>query len=336
MAERAPREQLLPRCCSNAGLCSLEKNTHSAFWQHPCSWGYQRASRGGLGKMRATSGDGIGSKLHWSFGGMHESWSQFSFFLLDPVGNDTPKDKYREQWMRLRINMNMSQLIGQILVCDPFSIQAEGALGGTVCLRSPPMSSPRVTQLWPTLTNFVHSLFGFFPHRGSRETQFSSSFWSRQTQYAKAYKLFQSFGSAGDGDLRGIIAWTTAYGCVIIYRICFWSIPAHTGHPEACITSHSCWIHLETLHQMVQTSWILNSFSPFLSFCSDGLTHHPTWVWHLLIASDVDAREHGGLLLVKLSDLLSKQSRKCYIACSAVRVSTPSLHLHGETTISIH
>lgn len=150
MAERAPREQLLPHCCSNAGLCSLEKNTHSAFWQHPCSWGYQRASRGGLGKMRATSGDGIGSKLHWSFGGMHESWRQFSFFLLDPVGNDTPKDKYREQWMRLRINMNTSQLIGQILVCDPFSIQAEGALGGTVCLRSPPMSSPRVIQLWPT------------------------------------------------------------------------------------------------------------------------------------------------------------------------------------------
>lgn len=71
-----------------------------------------------------------------------------------------------------------------------------------------------------------------------------------------------------------------------------------------------------------------------LQWCTD--THHPTRVWHLLIASNVDARESGRLLLVKLSDLLSKQSRKHCIACSAVQVSPTSLNLHEETSISIH
>lgn len=34
MAKRAPRERLLPRCCSDTGSSSPDKNTHSAFWQH--------------------------------------------------------------------------------------------------------------------------------------------------------------------------------------------------------------------------------------------------------------------------------------------------------------
>lgn len=33
MAKRAPREQLLPHCCSDTGSSSPDKNTHSAFWQ---------------------------------------------------------------------------------------------------------------------------------------------------------------------------------------------------------------------------------------------------------------------------------------------------------------
>lgn len=138
------------------------------------------------------------------------------------------------------------------------------------------------------------------------------------------------------GGLSGRIVWSTAYRYMTIYQLFFrasqfkQAIRKRMSHPTVVgfLFKHFC-------RQQLWSKPVEFYPSPILSqWCTD--THHPTWVWHLLIASNVDARESGRLLLVKLSDLLSKQSRKPCIACSAVQVSPTPLNLHEETSISIH
>lgn len=142
--------------------------------------------------------------------------------------------------------------MGQILVCDPLSVHVEGAPGDTARLR---FSSSIFCKHYPTLTNFMYfSVVVLLLSPKKVQKKHSSAAVSEADKYNM--QKFTNCFSLGDGDLWRTIIWTTACGCDCLPYLFFWSIPVHTGHPEACITSDSCWIHLETLHQVVQTSWI--------------------------------------------------------------------------------
>lgn len=186
----------------------------------------------------------------------------------------------------------------------------------------------------PGISNFMFP--SLFPPKVPREHSPAAS--SKAEKYnMQNFTKIQSFGTAGNkGGLSGRIVWSTAHGYVTIYQLFFRASQFKQAIRNRM--SHPTVVGFLFKHFSRQQLWSKPvEFYPIpilLQWCTD--THHPTRVWHLLIASNVDARESGRLLLVKLSDLLFKQSRKHCIACSAVQVSPTSLNLHEETSISIH
>lgn len=200
-------------------------------------------------------------------------------------------------------------------------------------LRTPQSPPPpqSVLQVYPTSCFLL-----FFLQKVPREHSPAAS--SKAEKYnMQNFAKIQSFGTAGnEGGLSGRIVWSTAYRYMTIYQLFFRASQFKQAIRKRM--SHPTVVGFLFKHFSRQQLWSKPvEFYPspiLLQWCTD--THHPTRVWHLLIASNVDARESGRLLLVKLSDLLSKQSRKPCIACSAVQVSPTPLSLHEETSISIH
>lgn len=180
--------------------------------------------------------------------------------LTFQAGRNTTKGKHRTQWMRekkepwSRSNMNVwtdsvdTRLVGHRL-------EKGRALLVTWHVSGPFFSLPchlsSVLQLCPALANFT--VF----QRVS--TEHSSAAVSKAAKYnTQKFTNSLSFGAAGDVDFLGRVIWPTVYGKVTLYHICFQSIPVHTSHQEAYITSHSHCVHL-AFHRMAaleQTSWI--------------------------------------------------------------------------------